>query len=269
MTEPIRYELIVYDSRGNGDGKTVNTLTGDHENRITDYTSVVCEAPYTMKIRCSCEGGAIPSHQGCGYSEDDVVYGIENGQVAQLGFHNVVGSLNCMHDQQAVIQGTEQQFYIVRRLTPTECARLQGFPDWWCSDLGTENLKEDEIAFWSEVLETENPTEENLPFWRDVFDTYARINGKKPRSDKQILKWLKNPHTDSAEYKMWGNGVALPCVDFVLWSIAAVCPYCGTVCEVEENDLAYSRYSNQTMTKEEAYLEFADYLNEKEMEAMK
>ncbi len=22
--------------------------------------------------------------------------------------------------------------YIVRRLTPTECARLQGFPDWWC-----------------------------------------------------------------------------------------------------------------------------------------
>lgn len=34
---------IVYDARGNGDGKTVNTITGDHENRITDYTSVVCE----------------------------------------------------------------------------------------------------------------------------------------------------------------------------------------------------------------------------------
>lgn len=29
--------------------------------------------------------------------------------------------------------------YIVRRLTPTECARLQGFPDWWCDELGTEN----------------------------------------------------------------------------------------------------------------------------------
>ena len=28
--------------------------------------------------------------------------------------------------------------YTVRRLTPTECARLQGFPDWWCRDLGTE-----------------------------------------------------------------------------------------------------------------------------------
>lgn len=92
--------------------------------------------------------------------------------------------------------------YIVRRLTPTECARLQGFPDWWCSN-----------------LETENPTDEELDFWRGVFKTYAEINGKKVKSDKQIIKWLKNPHSDSAEYKMWGNGVALPNVVFVLSGI--------------------------------------------------
>jgi DNA (cytosine-5)-methyltransferase 1 len=94
---------------------------------------------------------------------------------------------------------SEEPFYIVRRLTPTECARLQGFPDWWCSG-----------------LETENPTDEEIDFWRKVFNAYAEINGKKPKTDKQIIKWLKNPHTDSAEYKMWGNGVALPCVVFVL-----------------------------------------------------
>ncbi len=41
-----------------------------------------------------------------------------------------------------VVNDTE---YIVRRLTPTECARLQGFPDWWCSDLGTENPTDEEI----------------------------------------------------------------------------------------------------------------------------
>lgn len=94
--------------------------------------------------------------------------------------------------------------YIVRRLTPTECARLQGFPDWWCSGLGTENPTEDEIAFW-----------------REVFETHRKIVGTstKPKSDKQILKWLKNPHSDSAEYKMWGNGVALPNVYFVLSGI--------------------------------------------------
>ena len=94
--------------------------------------------------------------------------------------------------------------YIVRRLTPTECARLQGFPDWWCGGLGTEE-----------------PTGEDLAFWQEVFETHRRIAGTstKPKTDKQIIKWLKNPHSDSAEYKMWGNGVALPNVYFVLSGI--------------------------------------------------
>ena len=97
--------------------------------------------------------------------------------------------------------------YIVRRLTPTECARLQGFPDWWCADLGTDE-----------------PTDEELIFWKDVFETHRKIIGGavKPKSEKQILTWLKNPHSDSSEYKLWGNGVALPCVYFVLSGIAWV-----------------------------------------------
>ena len=61
-----------------------------------------------------------------------------------------------------------------------------------------------------------NPTDEELNFWRDVFKTFAEINGTKVKSDKQIIKWLKNPHSDSAEYKMWGNGVCLNVVIFVL-----------------------------------------------------
>lgn len=35
---------VVYDARGNGDGGTVPTLTGDHQNRITDYTAIVVES---------------------------------------------------------------------------------------------------------------------------------------------------------------------------------------------------------------------------------
>lgn len=82
--------------------------------------------------------------------------------------------------------------YTVRRLTPTECARLQGFPDWWCRDLGTEN-----------------PTEEELAFWADVFETHRKIvtHAKKPKTEKQIRKWLADPYTDSAEYRIWGNGI--------------------------------------------------------------
>ena len=94
--------------------------------------------------------------------------------------------------------------YTVRRLTPTECARLQGFPDWWCSDLGTAN-----------------PTDEELAFWQDVFETHRRLvtHAKKPKTEKQIRKWLADPYSDAAEYKLWGNGVALPCVYFVLAGI--------------------------------------------------
>lgn len=94
--------------------------------------------------------------------------------------------------------------YTVRRLTPTECARLQGFPDWWCSDLGIEN-----------------PTMDDLRTWYDIFETHRKVTGSysKAKTLKQISKWLKNPHSDSAEYKMWGNGVALPNVCFVLSGI--------------------------------------------------
>ena len=100
--------------------------------------------------------------------------------------------------------------YAVRRLTPTECARLQGFPDWWCADLAAEA-----------------PSEDELSFWREVWDTYSRVTGGGRRTDKQILKWLHDSYTDSAEYKMWGNGVALPCVWFVLCGIVWYAQSCG------------------------------------------
>ena len=95
--------------------------------------------------------------------------------------------------------------YTVRRLTPTECARLQGFPDWWCRNLGTED-----------------PTEVELAFWADVFETHRKIvtHAKKPKTEKQIRKWLADPYTDSAEYRIWGNGICLANAFFVLAGIA-------------------------------------------------
>ena len=103
-----------------------------------------------------------------------------------------------------IVNDGDEIDYIVRRLTPTECARLQGFPDWWCDGIGIPN-----------------PTDEDIAKWREVFETHAKAIGKitKPKSDAQIRKWLQNPQSDSAEYKMWGNGVALPNVFFVLAGI--------------------------------------------------
>ena len=95
--------------------------------------------------------------------------------------------------------------YIVRRLTPTECARLQGFPDDW----GHPDHKEDF-------------TEEEYRVWLDVRNTYAFINGKQQKgyNKAQMLTWYNKLHTDSSEYKMWGNGIALPCALYCMQGIA-------------------------------------------------
>lgn len=200
-------------------------------------------------------GGTRPSHHGTGYKEADtmytlntvemhgVAYGIDRatfnmGQNAQFGitvkeesaptvvskgpgavshpiyttskssYHvrvgkNMIDTLMAT-DYKDPPMISENPYYIVRRLMPTECAKLQGFPSWWCKN-----------------LETENPSEDEITFWKQVFDTHSKIMGKsKSKNENQIIKWLKNPHSDTAEYKLWGNGVALSCVYFVLSGIA-------------------------------------------------
>ncbi len=129
------------------------------------------------------------------------LYSMSKTSLHTLAEENVVNTLVAT-DYKDPPTVSEDPYDIVRRLTPTECARLQGFPDWWCADLGTEK-----------------PSDEGLNFWHKVFKTYSEVTGCKMKSDKQITKWLRNPHSDAAEYKMWGNGVALPCVWFVLCGI--------------------------------------------------
>lgn len=96
---------------------------------------------------------------------------------------------------------------IIRRLTPLECCRLQGFPDNWAEELGIPE-----------------PTPEDIDHWREVFRTQMEAMGesKKEKTDNQICKWLKDPESDSAKYKMWGNGIALPCAMFVMEGIAMI-----------------------------------------------
>jgi len=97
--------------------------------------------------------------------------------------------------------------YIVRRLTPTECARLQGFIDDW----GHPDKKDDF-------------TDEEYAFWLNVRNTHAEINGKqvKDYTKAQMITWYNKLHTDSSEYKMWGNGIALPNALYVMQGISDV-----------------------------------------------
>ena len=141
----------------------------------------------------------------------DLVVAFEPGAVSRMGGHfyedGKTGTLRAEPGDniQTIIEKNRE--YIVRRLTPTECGRLQGFPDSWADNLG--------IA---------EPTEDDILYWRMVFKEHSEALGvdKKEKTDNQIKKWLQNPESDSAKYKMWGNGIALPCAMMVMEGIVKV-----------------------------------------------
>lgn len=231
--------VVVYDARGNGDGSISPTITGDHNGRITDYTAVICQnfmanssgdgiattldANYykglgarsgkereyvvcyqeTIGSLCARDYKAVGNQYveenkliicagfspqtgktaGLSYSVNEsptlqtskemgVVYclqgnGIDRAETAGCNGKGVKENesytLNTVDRHAIAYEGKPQ--YIVRRLTPLECCRLQGMPDWWCADV---------------------------------------------------------PHSDAPEYKMWGNGMALPCAMYVMEGIAEI-----------------------------------------------
>ena len=171
-------------------GRITPTKASDHTNGNGDFAVVLQGFDvYNQRTTGNKTKTLVARHTDAD-AMPAVFWGIGNGQVAGAGLHDKVESLNCMHDAQAVIaidraafnQGKNAQYDIgisedgvaqtvvakgpgavcdkkIRRLTPTECARLQGMPSWWCADI---------------------------------------------------------PHSDSAEYKMWGNGMALPNALYVM-----------------------------------------------------
>lgn len=257
---PCVLEPKTFDARGNGDGDVASTITGDHESRITDYTSVVVE-PICLE-----GNGSRPSHKGNGWSETDTMYTLNateqhavclpiadqatrfagkrgdkaDGKGNGLGVGNPgdpmytitggdrhavayctdVGWLNSVENKSPTLLARQykdphlvccpaavQARYIVRRLTPTECARLQGFADRWATPIRKDDF-----------------TEEEYQFWLKVRNTHAAINGKavKDYTKAQMLTYYNKLPNDGNEYKLWGNGIALPNALFVIMGIAEV-----------------------------------------------
>lgn len=128
-------EPLIYDARGNGDGITSPTMTGDHNSRVTDYTAITLQGDtvagallardYKGPGRADSLGRVIAQPVGA-----DLYNGTLTGDKAvtlttATGYGGGTGP--------SVIEKIIR--WIVRRLTPTECERLQGYPDGW-TDLG-------------------------------------------------------------------------------------------------------------------------------------
>lgn len=133
------FQPAVFDARGNGDGATVPTITGDHESRVSDYTAIAVDlyngavtGDKTASITCR----SIGSHSGPQVAErktfSEQSYDCFKQSESSGTLKGSGGAVG--HGGESLV--TEKTIrWIVRRLTPTECERLQGFPDGW-TDIG-------------------------------------------------------------------------------------------------------------------------------------
>lgn len=164
--------VLIYDARGNGNGNICPTITGDHNGQISDYTAI-CIVGNIINRQDHNGGNGVGCQENVSYTLNTidrhaVAYGqqsydkyVENDVSPTLKAKGA----NYNGGSETLILERQNYNLFVRRLTPTECARLQGFPDWWCIDV---------------------------------------------------------PHADSVEYKMWGNGIALPCALYVMEGIVEI-----------------------------------------------
>lgn len=183
--------MLEYDSRGNGDGTTVPTMTGDHQNRVTDYTAIVLHesaGEYAENASIALRNSDYKHPPVTWWDGKDTVQTITANLANQRMSDK--GSLNAFVDfrngkENGTLQAKESggssvnyntvgEDECVRRLTPLECERLQGLPDGW-TDIGD---------------------------WTDD-------KGKKHKT------------TDSNRYKALGNSIALPFWKYLLKRISA------------------------------------------------
>lgn len=140
------FQPVVYDARGNGDGKIVPTITGDHENRITDYTAIAIERQTFSEqlfssYKESDKSSTLKAKAGnIGNGSEGLV--VEKTSIAVDGYNGAItgektATLTCKNDgsHSGPLVAEKTIRWIVRRLTPVECERLQGYPDGW-TDIG-------------------------------------------------------------------------------------------------------------------------------------
>lgn len=94
---------------------------------------------------------------------------IGNGQTAQLDLSEKAHTLNCMHEQEALIEHKYDNL-VVRRLTPMECSRLQDYPDGWM-DIGEWTDSKGKLHKDSDAPKYKAAGNSiALPFWQWLMD---------------------------------------------------------------------------------------------------
>lgn len=210
------------DARGNGGKGIAPTMTGDHNGHISDYTAIL-----TYNI-CSLSSTSMKSdnpHSGAYETETARTLDSNGGNP----FCNQGGIVVCASDRTSFNQGKNACFdfdindsdmnstlvakgssavaysSVLRRLTPLECERLQGYPDYWTTLPKIDKMTDDEVEFY-----------------KAVYLTDKKIRGKtaKTPSKAALISWYNKLDNDGNRYRALGNSLAIPCALRVIEGIA-------------------------------------------------
>lgn len=233
----------VWDARGNGDGDINPTITGDHNNRITDYTTLL------VRERCGCEDGGkgvlIQENKSgtisCNNDQFLVITDADLYNQAHSG--NIVNCLNVddigeARANEIIVMATQQGgAEIGHDLCPTITAAA-----------GTSGNNQPVICYALDRSSFNQGINAQYDIGIDDSGIAQTLVAKGPGAVCSIVClgkvevdlrrltptecgrlqgmpdwWCEDvPHSDSAEYKMWGNGMALPCVLYVMENVVSV-----------------------------------------------
>ena len=233
----------VWDARGNGDGDINPTITGDHNNRITDYTTLL------VRERCGCEDGGkgvlIQENKSgtisCNNDQFLVITDADLYNQAHSG--NIVNCLNVddigeARANEIIVMATQQGgAEIGHDLCPTITAAA-----------GTSGNNQPVICYALDRSSFNQGINAQYDIGIDDSGIAQTLVAKGPGAVCSIVClgkvevdlrrltptecgrlqgmpdwWCEDvPHSDSAEYKMWGNGMALPCGLYVMENVVSV-----------------------------------------------
>lgn len=249
--------LYCYDGRGNGDGKVAPTMTGDHNNRVSDYSAIVVYGLQGSMIGRQDKNGP----QGSGINED-VCFTLNTSDI-----HGVVYAI----DRAAFNQGAGAKYGItisedgvnhpLVAKGPSAVAYQAGIngetagtldANYWRGP-GARSGKERDVVFtayellnrfywivrllmpiecerlqgypddWTVLSPIEDMTEEEYNFFLWVWKENKRIKGQKYKTapdKKRLVRWYNKLCNDGSRYRALGNSLAIPCALRVVGGIA-------------------------------------------------
>ena len=205
ISTPNKQPCVVYqNSSFGGYSEGVGTLKASGGDYGGGSENIVVDTRQKYDFDISDTGVNLPHISS---SASAVAYAIGNGQADNTRLSDKTDALDCMHDQQAVMY-REQNYlaWVVRRLTPLECERLQGYPDGWTVLPKIKDMSEEEYDFFIKVY---------------LLDKQIRGQAvKKLPTREQLVRWYNKLDSDGTRYRQLGNSLAIPCALRVIGYIA-------------------------------------------------